>query len=354
MKSKIITKLALALIMLSGTAHAYSYDTVTDVNGVVQTIDYDNLSPAVESCSQDLYTQLGVRSSTSDRACFIRNDWMFRQCLVRVTKKMNNSNFQDEALSTASSICQYLPLNGGFEPEKVLGIFTSCSLILGDYLGAKNSAITGRYCGRAKSYDFALCTVTLAKNGVNNGNLFENVCNSATAREVSQCVFDKNLGRVDRLGNNRNNNGYEALNVCREKYDPAVRRQTDLQRIAAENKRRENQINSREENERRVHQEVLTAEAQSQEKLRAQRQAEEERRKEEEMFKKFNNDNGKVDEKKKENTQSTEVKKPQPPKVEAKPQPAPVTSSAPAPAPVSPPPSSESGDGGVIVDLPNF
>lgn len=307
--------------MTAGTAKAYSTDTYTDMNGIVHYMDYDNLPPYVERCSQELSTQLSVRSSTTDRACMKRTDWMYRNCVVQLTKKLDSSAYQDKAVDRAVETCAYLSAEGGLEPEKALSLFTSCSSILGSYLGERFAATTGLYCARAKTYDFAQCASTLGKNGVNDGRLLEELCNSSIARPVTNCVFQKTLGQaVD---------GKKVVQSCREQLDPELRRQAEERRME-EQRRRDAEIRAAQEAARQ-------AEAA---RLEAQRQAEEQKRREEQdSSSKQNAQPGKP-----QNTVKKDAPKKEQPKVKPAPSP------APAPAPQDP----QEGNGGVIVDLPNF
>jgi len=87
MKLQVLTNIVLAIVMTAGTAKAYSTDTYTDMNGIVHSMDYHNLPWYVKECSDEISGQLGIMPSRANRACMKRTDWMYRNCVVQLTKK---------------------------------------------------------------------------------------------------------------------------------------------------------------------------------------------------------------------------------------------------------------------------
>lgn len=282
---------------------------------------------------------IGIAPSTGDEVCQERRDTNFQSCVVQITKRMDQSNFNDNTVRRAAEACQY---SVGDSRAQVDPLFAGCVFELSGYFGVNNFDATGNYCSRVKVPGYAGCVGNLSQAGLRNPEQLVALCNTEGGQQVTDCVGQK--------GNN-------ALAYCMDKYDPVT-----IARKQAEERRR-------------IEQERIRKEAAAKEAARqaAQKAADDAKRKAaDEAQRKADEQKRRDDEAKKNNggvgttptpanpapqpggVGTTPVPKPAPQPSNPTPAPVPPKSTTPPPAPQPAPQDPAQSGGGVIVDLPNF
>ncbi|MDG0815676.1 hypothetical protein [Bdellovibrio svalbardensis] len=331
---------SISLLVLMGASSAVAATVIKADGSVVKTNSSQpspekELSPIIQKCSGELFRRVNAELSTTEDACEVRVDWTYQECVVRVTETIipridDARSFegvaQDTAIDSAALACAYIPQTSRSQD---VDLFVSCSKVLRKSFGQNNMEYVGQYCARARNLEFGSCINALSKNGVRDGQTLEDVCNSNINVQVTSCTVEE----VRRTGIS----GSAAVQLCREKHDPELRRQAEIRR---------------QQEQRRIEEERRRKEA-------AAKQAAEEAKRKANETKKNNNGVGTTPVPTKPAPQpggvgTTPVPQPAPQPSNPAPAPAPTKPTTPPPAPQPAPQDPAESGGGVIVDLPNF
>ncbi|UXR64550.1 hypothetical protein EZJ49_15885 [Bdellovibrio bacteriovorus] len=195
------------------------------------------------ACADDLYSRMGIFSSTAEAVCRVnRFDRQFQQCVVDVVLELDNANLDGSALS---------------EQERY-------------------SLPAAQACQMANSSDFGMCVSRLFLYGGQYLDDGARLCQMQNQR-LNDCIVDE--------FRRSNGDAQRAVKVCRAQHDPAERarieaekRRIEAERKAAEERRRQEELRRQQEEQRKQEEKRRQEEARKQEEKR--RQEEERRRRE--------------------------------------------------------------------------